>query len=189
MQLRRLNGCCLSLTNIHLDLNVGFHFDKMPSNGCGAFAISPNNKMAWQIVKEQLKLFTNQLQASARQWQQILDFQLGDLWPSPYPPLSPSPSLGPCSCDGGSCESKIKQSAKNCVILMSLNVNQTMEGLADNGERTQPTADGLGKTEVALAAAEMVQSLWQLCHRSCQGKGKGNGQLFIQQISTSKIGK
>jgi len=37
------------------------------------------NKMAKQIVKEQLKLFTNQLQASARQWQQILELQLGDL--------------------------------------------------------------------------------------------------------------
>lgn len=117
--------------------------------------------MAGQIVKGQAKLFTNQLLASARQWQQIQDSRFQ---------ISNSLTFGTVrsGCDGGSCDSKIKQNAKNCVILMSLNVNQA--GGRDSGA----AGTASGHAEVGRAAAEMVQSLWQLCHRSGRvGSGRG----------------
>lgn len=76
------------------------------------------NEMAKQIVKEPVKLFTNQLQncepqTMAAQISSYLTFEPGN-----------STQLNFKSLQAQLLESKIQRTAKNFVILMSLNVNQ-----------------------------------------------------------------
>lgn len=53
---------------------------------------------------------------------------------------------------------------------MSLNVNQAVGGAVWVLGAKTGAASANGQSEVAHAAAEMVQSLWQLCHRSVRGR-------------------